>query len=81
MHFHRAGRADFNAEFAGNAFIIVEKDLADRLLIFISPKVIGGRTAVTSVEGSGILKVKDAKRFNITNVTSFKEDILIEAER
>ena len=60
---------------------IVEKNLADRLLIFVAPKIIGGREAITSVEGSGIAKIKDARRFKIKSVTRFEEDILIEAER
>jgi len=60
---------------------LIEKDLADRLLIFVAPKIIGGREAITSVEGSGIAKIKDARRFKIKSVTRFEEDILIEAER
>jgi diaminohydroxyphosphoribosylaminopyrimidine deaminase/5-amino-6-(5-phosphoribosylamino)uracil reductase len=60
---------------------LIEKGLADRLLIFVAPKVIGGRSAVTSVEGDGVARIKDARDFSITNITRFKKDILIEAEK
>ena len=60
---------------------LMEKELVDRLLIFVAPKVIGGKAAITSVEGSGVSMVRDARRFSIVNVTRFKEDILIEARK
>lgn len=60
---------------------LAEKDLIDKLFIFIAPKIIGGRDAKTSVEGSGIDYIKDAIDLNITSVKRFKRDILIEAER
>lgn len=60
---------------------LIEKGLADRMLIFIAPKVIGGRHAVTSVEGSGAAKIKLAHNFKITGIKRFEKDILIEAEK
>lgn len=60
---------------------LIEKDMVDRLLIFIAPKVIGGRDAITAVEGIGCARIKDAVNFNIVNVRHFKKDILIEAEK
>jgi diaminohydroxyphosphoribosylaminopyrimidine deaminase/5-amino-6-(5-phosphoribosylamino)uracil reductase len=60
---------------------LIEKDLVDRLLIFVAPKVVGGRSAITSVEGAGVSKISAARRFDIKNVTRFKDDILIEAEK
>ncbi|MBI5124470.1 MAG: bifunctional diaminohydroxyphosphoribosylaminopyrimidine deaminase/5-amino-6-(5-phosphoribosylamino)uracil reductase RibD [Candidatus Omnitrophica bacterium] len=60
---------------------LVEKGLVDRFLIFIAPKIIGGKDAITAVEGSGVEKVKDAFRFRRLNIKRFKEDILIDAER
>lgn len=59
----------------------IEKGLADRLLIFIAPKVIGGRHAITSVEGTGVAKVKGAFDFKITDIKHFKKDILVEAQK
>lgn len=37
-----------------------ESGLVDEVLIFIAPKIIGGRTAKTPVEGKGIAYLKDA---------------------
>jgi diaminohydroxyphosphoribosylaminopyrimidine deaminase/5-amino-6-(5-phosphoribosylamino)uracil reductase len=60
---------------------LIEKDLVDRMIIFIAPKVIGGRHAITSVEGSGVTRVKNAFNFKIKNIRRFRKDIMIEAER
>lgn len=60
---------------------LVEKDLVDRFLIFVAPKIIGGRDAKTSVEGIGVEYIKDALNFENVSVRRFKKDILIEAER
>lgn len=60
---------------------LVEKDLVDRFLIFIAPKIIGGKTAKTAVEGAGISYIRDASNFKIKSIRRFKKDILIEAER
>ena len=59
----------------------IEKGLVDRMLIFVAPKIIGGRNAITPVEGSGIADVKDAANFKITNIKRFRKDVLIEAEK
>lgn len=57
---------------------LVKENLVDRFLVFISPKIIGGRDAKTAVEGSGIEKIKDALKLKNMSVKIFKEDILIE---
>ncbi|MCX5665737.1 MAG: bifunctional diaminohydroxyphosphoribosylaminopyrimidine deaminase/5-amino-6-(5-phosphoribosylamino)uracil reductase RibD [Candidatus Omnitrophica bacterium] len=59
---------------------LLEKKLVDRLLVFIAPKIIGGRDAKTAVEGIGIEKIKDAFSLKNISVKRFKEDILIQAE-
>ena len=58
---------------------LVKENLVDRFLVFIAPKIIGGRDAKTAVEGSGIEKIKDALGLKNMSVKRFKEDILIEA--
>lgn len=60
---------------------LIERGMVDKLLIFIAPKVIGGRGAITAVEGTGCARIKDAVNFNIVSVRYFKKDILIEAEK
>lgn len=59
---------------------LVEEDLVDRFLVFIAPKIIGGRNAKTAVEGSGVENIKDALGLKNISVKRFKNDILIEAE-
>ena len=54
------------------------ENLVDRALFFISPKVIGGKGAPSSVMGEGITKLRFAKRLKETKITRFKEDILVE---
>ncbi len=58
---------------------LVKNNLVDRFLVFIAPKIIGGRDAKTAVEGNGIEEIKDALRLKNISVKKFKEDILIEA--
>jgi len=58
---------------------LIEERLADRFLFFIAPKIIGGESAVTSVEGSGISRVRDALNLGSLSVKRFSKDILIEA--
>ena len=60
---------------------LLEKELVDRLLIFIAPKIIGGADAKTAVEGTGITDIRDAAGFKIKSIKRFKEDVLIEAEK
>lgn len=58
---------------------LLEEKLVDRFLFFIAPKIIGGRDAVTSVEGVGIKKMKDAIGLSDVTIRRFAKDILIEA--
>jgi diaminohydroxyphosphoribosylaminopyrimidine deaminase/5-amino-6-(5-phosphoribosylamino)uracil reductase len=55
----------------------LEQGLADRALFFIAPKIIGGRNAVTSVEGKGIKKVSLAIQLKDVKVKTIGEDILV----
>lgn len=59
---------------------LVDERLADRFIFFIAPKIIGGRSAVTSVEGRGIGMVKKAFPLADLKIRRFAEDIMIEAE-
>ena len=60
---------------------LFEKNLVDKLLIFIAPKIIGGISAKTAVEGRGVAYIKDSVNFKKMSVRRFKKDILIEAEK
>ena len=57
---------------------LVNRGLIDRYLFFIAPKIIGGRSAVTSVEGEGVKLVRDAVRIKSMRAVAVGQDILIE---
>ncbi len=59
---------------------LVKDKLVDRFLVFIAPKIIGGRDAKTAVEGIGIKNMEDAIGLKNISVKRFKTDILIEAQ-
>ena len=52
--------------------------IADRVLFFIAPMIIGGRDALTPVEGKGISRISEAIKVNRMKVRRVGEDILIE---
>ncbi len=52
--------------------------MVDKVMLFIAPKIIGGRNAVTPVEGTGIHFMKDAIGLKNINVSRFDQDILVE---
>ncbi len=56
----------------------LEKGLVDRMVVFISPKIIGGRQAPTAVEGKGIEKIKQALRLKDMKVKRIGSDLMIE---
>ncbi|MDP2913487.1 MAG: bifunctional diaminohydroxyphosphoribosylaminopyrimidine deaminase/5-amino-6-(5-phosphoribosylamino)uracil reductase RibD [Candidatus Omnitrophota bacterium] len=58
---------------------LVKEGLVDRFLFFIAPIIIGGRTAVTAVEGDGFAKIRKAVRLNNVTIKRFGHDLLIEA--
>jgi diaminohydroxyphosphoribosylaminopyrimidine deaminase/5-amino-6-(5-phosphoribosylamino)uracil reductase len=52
--------------------------IADRVLFFIAPMIIGGRDALTPVEGKGISRISSAIKVNRMKVRRIGEDILVE---
>ncbi len=59
---------------------LVEERLVDRFLFFIAPVIIGGKDAVTSVEGLGVGKVGESLSLKVLTVKRLARDILIETE-
>lgn len=57
----------------------LEQGLCDKVLFFIAPKIIGGRGAVTSVEGRGADQVSQAIKLKDVKVEMIGEDILVSA--
>jgi diaminohydroxyphosphoribosylaminopyrimidine deaminase / 5-amino-6-(5-phosphoribosylamino)uracil reductase len=60
-----------------NSSFISEK-LADKIVIFYAPKLIGGKNAPSLLGGKGIDFMKDACRIDITSVRKLKDDICVE---
>ncbi len=56
----------------------LEQKLVDKLLFFIAPKILGGKTAITPVEGIGIDNVADALLVKDFKTKMFGSDLLIE---
>ena len=56
---------------------MIEAGLVDKIYAFIAPKIIGGRSALTPVEGNGFENLKDS--INIKDITTeqIDSDILI----
>ncbi len=56
----------------------LEARVVDKILYFIAPRIIGGKRAITSAEGSGANMLKDAPRVKDMKVRWIGEDLLIE---
>ncbi|MBF0294023.1 MAG: bifunctional diaminohydroxyphosphoribosylaminopyrimidine deaminase/5-amino-6-(5-phosphoribosylamino)uracil reductase RibD [Magnetococcales bacterium] len=59
---------------------LLEAGLADRLALFLAPKLIGGREARGLLEMAGIGSLADAQRLVATRISHVGEDILIEGD-
>ena len=59
---------------------VLDEGLADRLIFFISPKIVGGRNSPTSVAGEGIAHMRNALIVKGMRVRRSGSDIMIEAE-
>lgn len=58
-------------------YSFLEQKLADKMYAFISPKIFGGREALSPVEGAGVSEVSDAFFLHNTSLESFDDDICI----
>ncbi|MBI4355277.1 MAG: bifunctional diaminohydroxyphosphoribosylaminopyrimidine deaminase/5-amino-6-(5-phosphoribosylamino)uracil reductase RibD [Candidatus Omnitrophica bacterium] len=54
--------------------------LVDRVAFFIAPKILGGRTAPTAVDGTGIADLSQALRIRDFQVQRYGEDLLVTGE-
>jgi diaminohydroxyphosphoribosylaminopyrimidine deaminase/5-amino-6-(5-phosphoribosylamino)uracil reductase len=53
--------------------------LVDKVLFFVSPKIVGGKEAVSSVMGRGIERMDKAIKLKKIKLRRFGEDMLVEA--
>ena len=53
--------------------------IVDKVMFFVAPKILGGRDAVTPVEGAGFDTVDEAIQLDRMTATAISQDLLIEA--
>jgi len=58
---------------------LFDEKLVDKILFFISPKIIGGKDAVSAVMGKGISRMEQAIKLRDVQLKHFGEDLLVEA--
>lgn len=59
---------------------LVDRRLVDRILVFVTPIIIGGRDAKTPVEGEGVARIEDALRGTIKSIRRLDDNILIQID-
>ena len=59
---------------------LFDERLVDRILFFISPKIIGGKDAVSSVMGNGVKRIDQAIKLRDLKIRRFGEELLIAAK-
>ena len=57
---------------------LFDEGLVDKVMFFISPRIIGGKEAIGSVMGHGIARVERSARIKDLKLRRFGEDILVE---
>lgn len=60
-------------------FSAVQEKIVDKFIYFIAPKLIGGRTAKTSLEGNGFRQMKEAVSLKDIEIYKLQNDVLITA--
>jgi diaminohydroxyphosphoribosylaminopyrimidine deaminase/5-amino-6-(5-phosphoribosylamino)uracil reductase len=58
---------------------LFDEGLVDRIIFFVSPKIIGGKNAASSVMGKGVLRVDRAIKLKDVRFRKIGEDFLFEA--
>lgn len=59
---------------------LFDEGLVDKVLFFISPKIIGGKDAIGSVMGLGISRLDNAIKLKNIRLRHFADDLLIEGD-
>jgi len=57
---------------------LFDEDLVDKVMFFISPKIIGGKEAISSVMGRGISRIDKAIKLKEVSLRRIGEDFLVE---
>jgi diaminohydroxyphosphoribosylaminopyrimidine deaminase / 5-amino-6-(5-phosphoribosylamino)uracil reductase len=61
-------------------FSFLQRGLIDSVMIFIAPKLLGGRNAITFLEGEGFDSISKSIPIKISNVSISGGDVIVEAE-
>lgn len=61
-------------------FSMLEKNLINRALFVISPKIVGGISAKTIIEGKGIEKMSEAIQLKDIKITTIENDIILDGK-
>jgi len=59
---------------------LFDEGLVDRVMFFISPKIIGGKESLSSVMGRGVSRIDKAFKLKNIKVRRIAEDILVEGD-
>lgn len=60
-------------------FSVIKEDLVDKVILFMAPKILGGRESKSPVGGDGFERLTDAVLLHDINISTFDDDIMIEA--
>ncbi|MDC8438184.1 MAG: 2,5-diamino-6-(ribosylamino)-4(3H)-pyrimidinone 5'-phosphate reductase [Candidatus Nitrosotenuis sp.] len=55
----------------------VRQGLVDELIVTITPRLVGGRDAVTLVEGVGFAKIADSLKLNLRKITKQGDEVVL----
>jgi len=58
----------------------LKSSVVNKIISFISPKIIGGRDAISPVEGEGVEEIKEGIKLNIKRMEVIDTDVFIESE-
>lgn len=61
------------------AYAALRDGIVDKILVFIAPRIAGGREAPTPVEGEGVERINEAMELEFRRVDRIGDDILVEA--
>lgn len=59
-------------------FSFLENNLVNKVQCYIAPKIIGGESSKTPVEGLGICNIADSFKLSLEEIKHFKKDLLLE---
>lgn len=62
------------------AWNALKANVVDEIITFISPKIVGGKNAITPVEGDGLITINDSIKSKIVEVKKFGEDVFIRSK-